>query len=201
MGIFLHSEALFTSLWTHLRRFTRVRGKDGKFAFFRFWDPRVLGDYLLSIDSSDDPILTLLCADNHLVRIVTATDLETLRFDLAEPGTCGIPSGPIVLDSDRLAGQAAVRIISTYAMQRGIPVDKMTIAKSGYDFRRFSDIDLKIVTLLHGHFRISSRYDPDHYPELAELPATYSKQTLDQVKTARLKRLEFFMTQGVDLGM
>lgn len=44
-GIFLHSPAGLQDLAAHLRRFTKVSDKTGKWVFFRFWDPLVAQIY------------------------------------------------------------------------------------------------------------------------------------------------------------
>lgn len=201
LGIFLQSEASFESLWKHLRRFTRVRSQDAHFSFFRFWDPRVLGDYLQSVELTNDPILSIFFAQDKSVSIVTASEYETLRFELSGSNVSCRSTGPIAVDVEKLARQAAVRMIEAYAKLRHIPIDRVAVSRSSYDFRKFSETDLKILTLLHGHFRITSRYNPDHFPELTGPHDTYSKQILDQTKAARLARLEFFVTQGVSLGV
>lgn len=49
-GIFIRTAADIDDVWGHFRKFTRVQMEDDKrWVFFRFWDPRILPDYLQNI--------------------------------------------------------------------------------------------------------------------------------------------------------
>jgi hypothetical protein len=50
-GIFLTSPAGFAAVFRHLRRLLTVRLPDGSYALFRFYDPRVLPEYLSHLDN------------------------------------------------------------------------------------------------------------------------------------------------------
>ena len=49
LGIFIRSRAGFDALRKHLRKFTKVQDESSKWFYFRFWEARVLPDYLRSI--------------------------------------------------------------------------------------------------------------------------------------------------------
>lgn len=44
LGIFLRSQAGFDALHKHFRKFTRIQDENGKWYYFRFWEPRVLAE-------------------------------------------------------------------------------------------------------------------------------------------------------------
>ena len=46
LGIFIHSYADFETVYQHLRKFPMLQDERGKWFFFRFYDPKVLHDYL-----------------------------------------------------------------------------------------------------------------------------------------------------------
>lgn len=46
LGIFIHSYADFDTVYQHLRKFPMLQDERGKWFFFRFYDPKVLRDYL-----------------------------------------------------------------------------------------------------------------------------------------------------------
>lgn len=48
-GIFIHSYYDFETVYQHLRHFAMQQDENGKWFFFRFYDPRVLRDYLETI--------------------------------------------------------------------------------------------------------------------------------------------------------
>ncbi|TYA44141.1 DUF4123 domain-containing protein, partial [Aggregatibacter actinomycetemcomitans] len=49
LGIFIHSYADFDRVYHHLRKFPVLQDERGKWFFFRFYDPKVLRDYLAII--------------------------------------------------------------------------------------------------------------------------------------------------------
>ena len=49
LGIFIHSYADFETVYQHLRKFPMLQDERGKWFFFRFYDPKVLHDYLAII--------------------------------------------------------------------------------------------------------------------------------------------------------
>ena len=50
-GIYLRSDATLDELWTHFRRFTKVRDDTDALMFFRFWDPATAQIYLTGVQS------------------------------------------------------------------------------------------------------------------------------------------------------
>lgn len=55
-GIFLRSDAEMAALSDHFRRFTRIRDRQGRIVFFRFWDPLVAGTYFPGVGHDPDRI-------------------------------------------------------------------------------------------------------------------------------------------------
>ncbi len=51
-GIFIRSRAALDDLWKHCRKFTRVQNEDGKWYYFRFWEPRHFGPYLTALNDN-----------------------------------------------------------------------------------------------------------------------------------------------------
>ena len=54
-GVFLQSDASFSELRRHFRKFLKVRLPDGELAYFRFYDPRVLRDFLPTFSAEELP--------------------------------------------------------------------------------------------------------------------------------------------------
>lgn len=97
-SIFLHPAADFDTLWSHLRRFTRIADARGKWFYFRFWEPR----YLMTLARS--PVAALSPARRLLdPRVIRAA------FGLAGPrGVRVVPrqvpdAQPIRLTTDDIA--------------------------------------------------------------------------------------------------
>ncbi|WP_233119317.1 DUF4123 domain-containing protein [Aggregatibacter actinomycetemcomitans] len=56
LGVFIHSRYDFDSVLHHLRRFPMMKDENGKWFFFRFYDPNVLRNYLEVIATSPDKL-------------------------------------------------------------------------------------------------------------------------------------------------
>ena len=54
-GIFIQSHASFADVRRHFRKFLKVRLPEGELAYFRFYDPRVLRDFLPSFSLNELP--------------------------------------------------------------------------------------------------------------------------------------------------
>lgn len=65
-GIYVRSSATLDDLWGHLRKFTRVQNNDGKWFYYRFWEPRWTTSLILDLPSNRrDQFLTpleMVCA-------------------------------------------------------------------------------------------------------------------------------------------
>lgn len=65
-GVVIHTTAGLKELRSHLREFLMVRDPDGHQLYFRFYDPRVLGDFLGTCDGDQlaalfGPVSAFLC--------------------------------------------------------------------------------------------------------------------------------------------
>lgn len=47
-AIYIRSPLPFDDLWKHLRKFTALRDEAGRLMYFRFWDCRILSDFLIA---------------------------------------------------------------------------------------------------------------------------------------------------------
>ncbi|NVK12707.1 MAG: DUF4123 domain-containing protein [Rhodobacteraceae bacterium] len=107
-GIFIRSRADFDTVWKHFRKFTRIRDENGKWFFFRFWEPMALLGYLQANTSdahvlgrfmtiSDAP-LSILCVERGVTKRVTAPSAPA-----AEPA----PPAIMFSNADRAAYASA----------------------------------------------------------------------------------------------
>lgn len=56
LGIYIRTRAVFDDVWSHLRKFSRVNDKAGKWYYFRFWEGRNVAGVLGSM--SEDQLAT-----------------------------------------------------------------------------------------------------------------------------------------------
>ncbi len=67
LGIFIHSYADFDSVYQHLRKFPMLQDERGKWHFFRFYDPKVLRDYLNIIAKRPAKLHKFFGYDNNII--------------------------------------------------------------------------------------------------------------------------------------
>ena len=64
-GILIRTAAPFNEAWAHFRRFTKVPMQENeRYVFFRFYDPRILPNYLQSIHANANKV-QCFCVDNN----------------------------------------------------------------------------------------------------------------------------------------
>ena len=79
-GIFLRSESSLRSLRRHLRTLLRVRTEGERFLLFRYYDPRVLNEYLPTCTPQE---LELIFGED-IVEIFSCAETGTLRYSQAD---------------------------------------------------------------------------------------------------------------------
>lgn len=67
LGIFIHSYADFETVYQHLRKFPMLQDERGKWFFFRFYDPKVLHDYLAIIAKRPAKLHKFFGYDNNII--------------------------------------------------------------------------------------------------------------------------------------
>lgn len=67
LGIFIHSYADFDSVYQHLRKFPMLQDERRKWHFFRFYDPKVLRDYLNIIAKRPAKLHKFFGYDNNII--------------------------------------------------------------------------------------------------------------------------------------
>ncbi|WP_255308340.1 DUF4123 domain-containing protein [Haemophilus parainfluenzae] len=67
LGIFIHSYADFETVYQHLRKFPMLQDERGKWFFFRFYDPKVLHDYLAIIAKRPAKLNKFFGYDNNII--------------------------------------------------------------------------------------------------------------------------------------
>ncbi len=67
LGIFIHSYADFDTVYQHLRKFPMLQDERGKWHFFRFYDPKVLRDYLNIIAKRPAKLHKFFGYDNNII--------------------------------------------------------------------------------------------------------------------------------------
>jgi len=77
LGIFIHSRYDFDTVLHHLRHFPVMKDENGKWFFFRFYDPKVLRNYLDVIATSPEKLNKFLVMKSALFMLL-ALALETV---------------------------------------------------------------------------------------------------------------------------
>ncbi|OOF66667.1 DUF4123 domain-containing protein [Rodentibacter sp. Ppn85] len=67
LGIFIHSYADFDTVYQHLRKFPMLQDERGKWHFFRFYDPKVLRNYLHIIAKRPAKLHKFFGYDNNII--------------------------------------------------------------------------------------------------------------------------------------
>lgn len=67
LGIFIHSYADFETVYQHLRKFPMLQDERGKWFFFRFYDPKVLHNYLAIIAKHPAKLHKFFGYDNNII--------------------------------------------------------------------------------------------------------------------------------------
>jgi len=117
-GIYVRSRGSLEEMWRHFRKFTKVQDEDGKWFYFRFWEPRVLLT-LITLRRPDHTITSLLMgirnscasltvfapnlASSNVIRVMVEADVM---------GTV-VPLRPIVTSHD-------VSLLKDVKLQRDI---------------------------------------------------------------------------------
>jgi len=66
-GIYVRSRGSLEEMWRHFRKFTKVQDEDGKWFYFRFWEPIVFDDLINCLGEGNGR--TLLGRDNVYIYI------------------------------------------------------------------------------------------------------------------------------------
>lgn len=67
LGIFIHSYADFDTLYQHLRKFPMIQDERKKWLFFRFYDPKVLRNYLAIISKHPAKLHKFFGYENNII--------------------------------------------------------------------------------------------------------------------------------------
>ncbi|TCP95200.1 uncharacterized protein DUF4123 [Cricetibacter osteomyelitidis] len=67
LGIFIHSRHDFDTVFNHLRKFPILKDESGKWFFFRFYDPKVLRNYLNIIANSPEKLSKFFGYDERII--------------------------------------------------------------------------------------------------------------------------------------
>ncbi|SFJ14596.1 DUF4123 domain-containing protein [Jannaschia pohangensis] len=99
-SVLIQTDATMGEVRRHLRRFTKLPVRDdGRRLFFRFWDPRILPDFLRIIDHDAGRARRMMMTDDdvpltYLVR--TGDDVVQFRPDI--PACVAVPVAPMYLN-------------------------------------------------------------------------------------------------------
>lgn len=193
-GIYARSRVGFDTLWKHLRKFPRQQDQNGKWVFFRFWEPRVLRDYLDSIRQEPRKIMNWFGRRAAALTLITISGGVLHSHALAESIPDNQKQAPLQVDCDVQARLHAKRVMAEFAKEQGIPFDWDTYDVYDYPWQDFETEDLKIIVLLHGHFGITEKYPPEGMN-----PGSGCRD--DPRKRDILDRLMFYKAQGVPYGL
>lgn len=85
-GIFIRTTAPLDELAAHLRRFTKVSDKDGKWLFFRFWDPLVAQIYFDGMADHAERISQIfrMPSGKPIEMVVQSGPQEAVRMSLSD---------------------------------------------------------------------------------------------------------------------
>ena len=104
-GIVLRTTADMDTLHNHLRKFTKIKDEDGKWYFFRFWDPRVFHKILKHFKSKD------FCELHKLSYCLTLVDKDkTLQVVFDEKRKQNILNS----EMDETASGTSIKYVTPY---------------------------------------------------------------------------------------
>ncbi len=192
-GIYIRTRAEFDAVWKHLRKFPRVQDDKGQWYFFRFWEPRVLRDYLYDLRHETGKIVNWFGRRAAALTLIAISGGVLHSYALAESIPNEERSEPIRLEQAVHARLHARRVMQEFAEEQDIPFDWATYQGYEYLWQDYELEDLKVIVLLHGHFAVTEKYPLDGmYPPEREH---------DSTRRSLLGRLIFFKAQGVPYGV
>ncbi|OKH87072.1 DUF4123 domain-containing protein [Thalassospira sp. TSL5-1] len=194
-GIYIRTRADFSSIWKRLRKFPRMQNDQGQWYFFRFWEPRVLRNYLYDLRYETGKVVNWFGKRAMALTIITISGGVLHSYALAENIPASQQTSPVRLEQEILARQHAREVMSKFADEQDIPFDWEIYQAYNYSWQDYELDDLKIITLLHGYFGVKEKYD------FSALVPDTGEGMADIMKERYLQRLIFYKVQGMEYGM
>lgn len=107
LGIYIRSRAPLDELRQHFRKFTKIKDENGQWFFFRFYDPKVLKQYLVSLSLPIDEISAFV--QSHQYVIVCGGDLWLVRKNKGCPSSSSVAQHTQLFQALRKAKALAFR--------------------------------------------------------------------------------------------
>ncbi|MBN6068379.1 DUF4123 domain-containing protein [Aggregatibacter actinomycetemcomitans] len=104
LGIFIHSYADFDRVYHHLRKFPMLQDERGKWFFFRFYDPKVLRDYLAVIAKCPAKLHKFFGYDKNIIYAFASGFGDSFHYYTLKALPEDTLSAPVVMMDWEMAG-------------------------------------------------------------------------------------------------
>ncbi|WP_257812013.1 DUF4123 domain-containing protein [Aggregatibacter actinomycetemcomitans] len=104
LGIFIHSYADFDRVYHHLRKFPVLQDERGKWFFFRFYDPKVLRDYLAIIAKHPAKLNKFFGYDTNIIYAFGSGFGDSFHYYTLKALPEDMLSAPVVMTDWEMAG-------------------------------------------------------------------------------------------------
>lgn len=94
-GIYLRSYGTLNEMWKHLRKFTKVQDEDGKWLYFRFWEPRALTALIVG-GAARLPNRLMRAPSIALMILVSSSQSLKVKFEADYSQADGTSASPIL---------------------------------------------------------------------------------------------------------
>ncbi|OCX60554.1 hypothetical protein BFP70_17465 [Thioclava sp. SK-1] len=191
-AIYLRTRSDFHTTWKHVRKFTRAQDAKGKWYLFRFWEPSVLRDYLYEIRNDPGKVISWFGRRAGDIAFIVLTNGVLHSYTLADDIPTDERAEPIRVDKETHARLHARRFIDAFSEKHNMTFNWKTFDALSYNWENYDENDLKIISLLHGYFKILTKYDP------SVSNPSISVDMLEIQKRRYLEKLLFYNNQGVN---
>jgi hypothetical protein len=209
-GIYIRSRGSLDDMWAHFRKFTRVKDEDGKWFYFRFWEPREFAE-IMSQDGMGRLIRPSKGFGIHAIYAPTREKTYSVRSTSTEPEETPALilnsghrtafdshiEGRFARDFSEILSAAAPAHLEVLGVSEKPPIAAMVNAITGYlkplGFTKRSDIGrLASCALFYGtHFL--------HDPRIVGLSQLHLSN-LRATPGLRAKRFEQALQHSLSLG-
>lgn len=121
-GILVRSVASFDAIWRHFRKFSKVRDADGRWMYFRFYNPSALCAHFVQTQTNPSKVMRWFRVDSTATidKIIGIDTFEDLLWSVAyandPPNTIAFAGTPVLTPDD----------MANFAEYRGDRFDRMT---------------------------------------------------------------------------
>lgn len=113
LGIFIHSYADFDTVYQHLRKFPMLQDERGKWFFFRFYDPKVLRDYLSIIAKRPAKLHKFFGYDKNIIYAFASGFGDSFHYYTLKALPENTLPAPVVMTDWEMAGFEKAKWLET----------------------------------------------------------------------------------------